>query len=104
MSQKDFSFSVEIILLINNSTDAPSSIIKKNQNTYNNLKLFALQNNHCHIHLIPVYLDDLDPKHAGVGWARKLGMDLALERFKKGRLQWNYCRFRCRYYCCKKLL
>ena len=82
LSQKDFSFSVEIILLINNSTDAPSSIIKKNQNTYNNLKLFALQNNHCHIHLLPVYLDDLDPKHAGVGWARKLGMDLALQRFK----------------------
>ena len=83
LSQKDFSFSIEIILLINNSTDAPSSIIKKNQNTYNNLKLFALQNNHFHIHLLPVYLDDLDPKHAGVGWARKLGMDLALQRFKK---------------------
>ena len=83
LSQKDFSFSIEIILLINNSTDAPSSIIKKNQNTYNNLKFFALQNNHFHIHLIPVYLDDLDPKHAGVGWARKLGMDLALQRFKK---------------------
>ena len=29
--------------------------------------------------LIPIYMDDLDPKHAGVGWARKLGMDLALE-------------------------
>ena len=83
LSQKDFSFSIEIILLINNSTDAPSSIIKKNQNTFNNLKLFAIQNNHFHIHLIPVYLDDLDPKHAGVGWARKLGMDLALQRFKK---------------------
>ena len=83
LSQKDFSFSIEIILLINNSTDTPSSIIKKNQNTYNNLKLFALQNNHFHIHLLPVYLDDLDPKHAGVGWARKLGMDLALQRFKK---------------------
>ena len=34
------------------------------------------------MHLIPVLIGDLDSKHAGVGWARKLGMDLATQRFK----------------------
>ena len=82
-NQKKVSFKVEIIALINNSSSASSSVTKTNQNTFNELKLFAHQNKNSQIHLIPIYINDLDPKHAGVGWARKLGMDLALERFKK---------------------
>ena len=80
-NQKKVSFKVEIIALINNSSSASSSVTKTNQNTFNELKLFAHQNKNSQIHLIPIYINDLDPKHAGVGWARKLG-GLALERFK----------------------
>ena len=82
-NQKDFSFNVEIIILINNSIEEKLSIIDNNISTYNYLLLFAKKYNNNNITLLPIYINDLPIKHAGVGWARKLGMDLALKRFAK---------------------
>ena len=81
LNQESYSFSVEVIALVNDSSEK-KEVKELNQKTFIKLKNFAKNNNNEKAFLIPIYIDDLDPKHAGVGWARKLGMDLALERFK----------------------
>ena len=50
--------------------------------TFNKLEIISKNYSKKNIHLISVLIDDLDSKHAGVGWARKLGMDLAIQRFR----------------------
>ena len=82
LNQESYSFSIEVIAMINDSSIEKKEVKELNQKTFIKLKNFAKNNNNKKAFLIPIYLDNLDPKHAGVGWARKLGMDLALERFK----------------------
>ena len=82
LNQVSYSFSIEVIAIVNNSSLEKKEVKELNQKTFIKLKNFAKNNNNKKALLIPIYLDNLDPKHAGVGWARKLGMDLALERFK----------------------
>ena len=82
LNQESYSFSIEVIALVNDSSNEKKEVKELNQKTFIHLKNFANKNNNEKAFLIPIYMDDLDPKHAGVGWARKLGMDLALERFK----------------------
>ena len=81
-NQDRFHFQVEVILIVNNASNSPAIIKEVNQKTYNYLKEFASINNSSKISLYPFYVDNLNPKHAGVGWARKIGMDLALKRFR----------------------
>ena len=83
INQDDLSFSVEVITLVNNSEDAKLEIKEQNLATFKELKKLPQTYQIINITLIPVYINNLDQKHAGVGWARKLGMDLALQRFKK---------------------
>jgi len=82
INQDDLSFSVEVITLVNNSEDEKLEIKEQNLATFKELKKLS-QTYQKKTTLIPVYINNLDQKHAGVGWARKLGMDLALQRFKK---------------------
>ena len=82
LNQESYSFSIEVIALVNDSSNEKKEVKELNQKTFIHLKNFANKNNNEKAFLIPIYMEDLDPKHAGVGWARKLGMDLALERFK----------------------
>ena len=82
LNQESYSFSIEVIAIVNDSSIEKKEVKELNQKTFIKLKNFAKNNNNAKAFLIPIYIDDLDPKHAGVGWARKLGMDLALERFK----------------------
>ena len=82
LNQESYSFSIEVIALVNDSSNEKKEVKELNQKTFIHLKNFANKNNNEKAFLIPIYMDDLDSKHAGVGWARKLGMDLALERFK----------------------
>ncbi len=49
----------------------------------NDLNLLANQNTLNNINILPIYVPDLPLKHAGVGWARKIGMDEGLRRLKK---------------------
>ena len=81
-NQDKYHFQVEVILIVNNATNSTDAVKKVNKNTYVFLKEFASLNNSSQISLYPFYVDNLNPKHAGVGWARKIGMDLALKRFR----------------------
>ena len=82
-NQDKYHFQVEVILIVNNATNSTDAVKKVNKNTYVFLKEFASLNNSSQISLYPFYVDNLNPKHAGVGWARKIGMDLALKRFRE---------------------
>jgi len=76
---------VEILVVINHPLDAPEAAKQKNINTLNDLKQW--QANHgtpCfQVHAISAF--DLPVKTAGVGLARKTGMDEATRRFSETR-------------------
>ena len=82
LKQDDFSFNVEVIVLINNSKSEIEEIKEQNLLTLNILQNLSETYSNSNMHLIPVLIGDLDAKHAGVGWARKLGMDIATQRFR----------------------
>jgi len=82
LKQDDFSFNVEVIVLINNSESEIEEIKEQNLLTLKTLQILLETYSKSNMHLIPVLIGDLDAKHAGVGWARKLGMDIATQRFR----------------------
>ena len=82
LKQDDFSFNVEVIVLINNSESEIEEIKEQNLLTLKTLQILSETYSKRNMHLIPVLIGDLDAKHAGVGWARKLGMDIATQRFR----------------------
>jgi len=82
LKQDDFSFNVEVIVLINNSESEIEEIKEQNLLTLKTLQILSETYSKSNMHLIPVLIGDLDTKHAGVGWARKLGMDIATQRFR----------------------
>ncbi len=82
LKQDDFSFNVEVIVLINNSESEIEEIKEQNLLTLKTLQILSETYSKRNMHLIPVLIGDLDAKYAGVGWARKLGMDIATQRFR----------------------
>ena len=72
-------FAVEVIAVVNSSADASKEAKARNRASAEIALSYA------HV----IHVSDLPPKHAGVGLARKIGMDEALRRFADvGRL-WN---------------
>jgi glycosyltransferase involved in cell wall biosynthesis len=71
---------VEVIVVVNSSETSPIEILQKNQRTLAEAQLWARE--YCdrafRIHLLDA--PQLPRKHAGVGLARKIGMDEALYR------------------------
>lgn len=74
-------FPVEIIVAINEPEDADPSIRRLNQQSLDLLREMAAQKSSPGRKLLPYYDSGLPKKHAGVGLARKIGMDEALRRF-----------------------
>lgn len=69
---------VDVLLVFNHSAKAPVSVKEKHAEQAESYRNSHLQNG------IPVYslsAFDLPPRHAGVGLARKIGMDVSLQRF-----------------------
>jgi len=77
------SFQVEVIVVVNQKVGSQASIFgKQNSETIEAFKVWneKLQNKALKFHLIEAL--DMPAKHAGVGLARKIGMDEALRRFQ----------------------
>ncbi len=74
---------VEVIVVINHSAKTPEAIKAINQKTFEQAKTWAQQNRLSHLRFFILFLNDLPEKHAGVGLARKIGMDEACYRFHK---------------------
>lgn len=76
---------VEVIVVINQSEKTPDEIKEINQRTYQQAKKWAQENRQSHLRFHILLMDDLPVKHAGVGLARKIGMDEACYRFHKAK-------------------
>ena len=74
-------YPVEVIVVVNEPKNAPDSVSQRNKQTIEETQAWIKQ---CSTHLLTfqiLYLTNLPTKHAGVGLARKVGMDEALHRF-----------------------
>lgn len=73
--------SVEIIVVINSSKNAPAEIINFNRSTFSEATYWSKINNSHNKTFHIINVENLKAKDAGVGLARKIGMDEALRRF-----------------------
>ena len=74
---------IEVIVIINDSERTDPDIKKKNFALYKQANDWALKNSKPRLKFHILYFPDLNAKHAGVGFARKIGMDEACWRFGK---------------------
>ncbi|MCB0760442.1 MAG: glycosyltransferase family 2 protein [Flavobacteriales bacterium] len=72
---------VEVIVMINASGHAPNGVLESNAHSLQQV-LRAQQNAPDWLHIYPLVDNNLPPKHAGVGLARKYAMDEASWRFE----------------------
>lgn len=73
---------VEVIVVVNNSETASNEIINQNKKTISEIENFKINNSNFKIQVLEEL--DLPKKHAGVGLARKIGMDEAVRRNPDG--------------------
>lgn len=70
-----------VAVIINSSFRSDKEAVLQNRKTYEEITAFAAENNRDILRFFPLIFEDLPRKHAGVGLARKIGMDLAVEHF-----------------------
>src|SRR5690554_8004406 len=73
---------VLIAVVINSGEQAIETVLSQNRLTYEEVKRFSDLNNNSNLIFYPILCENLPKKHAGVGLARKIGMDLAIHHFK----------------------
>ena len=74
--------SVEIIVLVNEPSGASEGIRNHNQGSYKVCHELNSRSLVESINIYPIYVKNIPPKSAGVGYARRLAMDEANRRFK----------------------
>lgn len=74
---------VEVILLINQQEKTPNRIKQQNEETFQEITKWIAENKREDLRFFVLFADHLPEKHAGVGLARKIGMDEAVSRFNK---------------------
>lgn len=77
---------VLVLIVVNSGVLAGEDVVRQNRATYEEVRLFAGRYNTPGFGFFPLLFEGLPRKHAGVGLARKIGMDLAVEHFhRKGK-------------------
>lgn len=74
---------VEIIVVINASEVSSDQIKAQNEETYREVNDWTAKNQKAHFAVHQIFTNNLPKKHAGVGFARKIGMDEAVYRFEQ---------------------
>lgn len=69
------------VIVFNSSERSTEEGILQNRTSFMQVREFAAVNNSDRIQFLPLLFEELPRKHAGVGLARKIGMDLAVEHF-----------------------
>lgn len=72
---------VGVLVVINSSELTDSSVVLHNRDTYDKLIAFATEHNTPELSFHGLLCEDLPRKHAGVGLARKIGMEWAVRGF-----------------------
>ncbi len=70
-----------VAVIINSSIQSSEEVVMQNRKTHDEVFEFAAENNSDSLRFFPLIFENLPRKHAGVGLARKIGMDLAVEFF-----------------------
>ncbi len=78
---------VEVIVVVNDGEHAQPAIKQQNQATFHQAVKWARHNSNSRLRFLIHYEADMPKKHAGVGLARKTGMDEACFRFAKAGLE-----------------
>ena len=71
-----------VAVIINSSVRSEKEAVLQNRKTYEEVSVFATENSRGSLQFFPLIFENLPRKHAGVGLARKIGMDLAVEHFQ----------------------
>ncbi len=72
---------VEVLVVINAPEDAATEVVEQNRRALRTVQALDDSLNDPCLRFHPLYFPKLPPEHAGVGCARKLGMDEAVQRF-----------------------
>jgi hypothetical protein len=72
--------SVEIIIVINSSSEADNKVKEQNLKTYKETEEWINGHSGSKFHFHIIYMPEISPKYAGAGYARKIGMDEAIRR------------------------
>lgn len=75
--------STEVIIVINHSADTKKEIIKQNNISFEETKAWSNENKSDKITFHTLLIPNMPKKFAGVGLARKIGMDEAVRRLSK---------------------
>ena len=74
---------VEVIVLINQHNEVGENIAKVNQTAHQQVLDWSARHSKPDLTFYPIFIKDLPKKYAGVGLARKIGLDEACFRFQK---------------------
>jgi len=80
-SRETLRCAVEVIVVINHPAGAPDAVRTANMNTLKRICAWKQARKSADFRVYPLRAFDLPPKSAGVGLARKIGMDEAMRRF-----------------------
>ena len=72
---------VGVLVVVNSSELTEEAIVEKNRTTYNEVLAFAEKHNQQQLSFHALLCEDMPRKHAGVGLARKIGMEWAVRGF-----------------------
>ena len=72
---------IEVIVVVNSGETTPKEIVEINRMIYNELQYQANTICYSNFQLLPLWIEGTAKKKAGVGFARKVGMDEAVRRF-----------------------
>jgi len=75
---------VSVLIVVNDGSDAPPEAVAQNILTLELIEKWQLHHPDCFFKIRRFYAHALPQKWAGVGWARKLGMDEAVRQIVKG--------------------
>ncbi len=71
-----------IVVVINSGINTGEAVVSQNRDTLKEVNSFAENNiSESNLFVYPLLFEKLPKKHAGVGLARKIGMDLAIDHF-----------------------
>lgn len=72
---------VAVIVVVNSGENSPAFAVENNRETFRQLCVYAREKSTEHRFFLPLLFEHLPRKHAGVGLARKIGMDIAVRYF-----------------------
>lgn len=78
---KDPNVAALALIIVNSGIRSPQEAVLQNQRTYEQLRCFSKRYSTSSLFFYPLLFENLSRKHAGVGLARKIGMDLAVRHF-----------------------